>query len=147
MPRLTPTGRKLHKGRPAGAARGVFRKVGELLRRPKRLSKSDTKSERAEKWERRKGPRLDPTKDPGSPQAYRLDKARKVHAPDGVFPNGVPSHWKREEIEQVASDVRTSLATRRNEPFIFGREDGPHREQIRRQEDFLKLLERALESR
>jgi RHS repeat-associated protein len=70
----------------------------------------------------------------------RLDRSGKVHGP---LPGYVPKSWTRDDLQQIAQDLRVSIATRKAEQGRLG-EDGPHRARIGQEEMLLRQVEKKL---
>jgi hypothetical protein len=68
------------------------------------------------------------------------DKTGKVHGEIPSYPN---PEWTDEELEQVAEDLRDSIAQRKQEQGELGEEPG-HRNTIREQEKLLRQIEKRL---
>jgi RHS repeat-associated protein len=69
-----------------------------------------------------------------------LDATGKVH---GDIPGHIPPNAKREELEELSVDLRKSIEFRKGEATRLG-EDGPHRNRIREEENFLRQIDKAL---
>jgi hypothetical protein len=78
----------------------------------------------------------------GGPAAcgIALDMTGKVH---GDLPTYPPSDWTRDQLEDLADDLRISVANRKAEQLRLG-EDGPHRARIGQEETLLRQIERIL---
>ncbi|RVX42174.1 intein/RHS repeat-associated protein [Nonomuraea polychroma] len=74
------------------------------------------------------------------PELPRLDGTGKVH---GDLPKYVPKEWAREELEELAEDLRKSIKFRKDEQARMG-EDGPHRRRINEERNLLRQIERRL---
>jgi len=64
----------------------------------------------------------------------------KVHGP---IPDHVPDNWSKDDLEQVKSDLETSIATRKEEQERLG-EDPQHRWRLTEEEQLLKQIEKKL---
>ena len=68
------------------------------------------------------------------------DATGKIH---GAIPDYVPENWTKEDLESVRGELKESIK-RRNEEQIQKGEEGGHRERIRREERFLRQIEKKL---
>jgi hypothetical protein len=63
------------------------------------------------------------------------------------LPEQVPRNWTRPELEEIATDLRTSIANRKAEQIRLGENTptGPaHRARIAEEERFLRIIEKVL---
>jgi hypothetical protein len=77
----------------------------------------------------------------------RLDRTGKLHSPDPKLPEQLPKNWTRAELEELATDLRTSIANRKAEQLRLGENTpaGPaHRARIHEEERFLRLIQKIL---
>lgn len=70
----------------------------------------------------------------------RLDRTGRAH---GGVPSRVPPSATREELEDVAEELRTSIRQRKAEQLQLG-EDGSHRDRIRQEAQLLRQIEKKL---
>jgi RHS repeat-associated protein len=72
------------------------------------------------------------------------DASGKIHTPPGVsLPRYPPASWTDEQAEQVAEDLRDSIARRQEAARDLG-EDSEHRERINEEEQLLRSIEKKL---
>jgi hypothetical protein len=70
----------------------------------------------------------------------RPDATGKVHGP---LPPHVPGNWTEDDLEDLAEDLRNSIATRQAEQLRLG-EEGGHRARIGEEERLLRQISRIL---
>jgi RHS repeat-associated protein len=72
------------------------------------------------------------------------DASGKIHTPPGVsLPRYPPASWTDEQAEQVAEDLRDSIARRQEAARDLG-QDSEHRERINEEEQLLRSIEKKL---
>ncbi|MEW9555328.1 RHS repeat-associated core domain-containing protein [Nonomuraea sp. NPDC050783] len=72
-----------------------------------------------------------------------LDATGKLHSDQPELPDHVPSYWTRQELEDLADDLRKSISTRKLEQQRLG--EGPsHRRRIHEEERMLRRVEKKL---
>jgi RHS repeat-associated protein len=69
-----------------------------------------------------------------------IDASGKVH---GDLPGFPPPNWTREQLGELAADLRVSILRRKDELIQLG-EHGPHRARIGEEEQLLRQIEKAL---
>jgi RHS repeat-associated protein len=75
-----------------------------------------------------------------SAELPEIDRTGKVHGP---IPDHVPDNWSKQDLEQVQSDLETSIGTRKAEQERLG-EDPGHRARIAEEEGLLKQVDKKL---
>jgi hypothetical protein len=77
----------------------------------------------------------------------RLDETGKLHSPDPKLPDRIPEDWTPDQLEDLATDLRQSIATRNHENAMLG-EDAlagrAHRRRIGEEERLLLGIEKLL---
>jgi len=69
-----------------------------------------------------------------------LDGTGKVH---GQLPDHVPDNWTRDEMEQLADELRQSIQTRKDAMIDLG-DSASHANRIREEEQLLRQIEKKL---
>jgi hypothetical protein len=75
---------------------------------------------------------------PAVPDTPARDGTGKVHG-DADLPEVVPDGWTGDDIDHAIDEITKSIEERKREQERLG-EHGPHRERIRREEEFLRRL-------
>jgi hypothetical protein len=68
------------------------------------------------------------------------DATGRVH---GDIPGSVPEGWTRDDLQTAKGELEESIKTRKANADKYG-EDGGHRERLRREEQFLRQVNKKL---